>query len=77
MSSLTFEKLLSDENSRVILRTVWGSHAYGTNTPASDRDTMGVFVMEKVISLPPPSRSSSCRMTLLSGKNYRTAVLRI
>ena len=47
MSFLTFENLLTSENYRVIFRTVWGSHAYGTNTPSSDRDTMGVFVMEK------------------------------
>ena len=47
MNFLTFEKLLASENHRVIFRTVWGSHAYGTNTPSSDRDTMGVFVMEK------------------------------
>ena len=47
MNDLTFEKLLTDENYRVIFRTVWGSHAYGTNTPVSDQDTMGVFVMEK------------------------------
>lgn len=47
MNELTFEKLLTDEKYRVIFRTVWGSHAYGTNTPESDRDTMGVFIMEK------------------------------
>ena len=47
MNNLTYEKLLNEENYRVIFRTVWGSYAYGTNTPSSDRDTMGVFVMEK------------------------------
>ena len=44
---LTFEKLLDSERDRVIFRAVWGSHAFGTATPESDRDTVGVFVMEK------------------------------
>ena len=44
---LTVEKLLSEEKHRVIFHAVSGSHAYGTDTPQSDRDTMGVFVMEK------------------------------
>ena len=47
MSDLSFEKLLSSEKHRVIFRGVWGSHAFGTATPESDQDTMGVFVMEK------------------------------
>ena len=47
MDDITFEKLLSPVSDRVIFRGVWGSHAYGTNTPESDRDTIGVFVMEQ------------------------------
>ncbi len=31
----------------MIFRGVWGSHAFGTDTPQSDRDTIGVFVMEQ------------------------------
>ena len=46
MHDLTLEQLLSCENHRVIFHAVWGSHAFGTNTSASDRDTAGVFVME-------------------------------
>ena len=47
MDDITFEKLLSPASGRVIFRGVWGSHAYGTNTPESDRDTIGVFMMEQ------------------------------
>ncbi len=45
--SITFDILHSSECTRVIFRGVWGSHAYGTSTPESDRDMIGVFVLEK------------------------------
>ncbi len=44
---ITFKTLHSPECNRVIFRGVWGSHAYGTSTPESDRDMIGVFVLEK------------------------------
>lgn len=47
MNDMTLQKLLSNEKHRVIFRAVCGSYAYGTSTPASDVDTMGVFVMDK------------------------------
>lgn len=47
MDDISFEKLLSPTSDRVIFRGIWGSHAYGTNTPESDRDTIGVFMMEQ------------------------------
>jgi predicted nucleotidyltransferase len=47
MNNLTFEKLLTNEKARIIFHTISGSHAYGTNIPTSDKDTMGVFVMDK------------------------------
>ena len=47
MDDISFEKLLSSTSDRVIFRGIWGSHAYGTNTPESDRDTIGVFMMEQ------------------------------
>lgn len=47
MDDISFEKLLSPASDRVIFRGIWGSYAYGTNTPESDRDTIGVFMMEQ------------------------------
>ena len=47
MDDISFEKLLSPTSDRVIFRAIWGSYAYGTNTPESDRDTIGVFMMER------------------------------
>ena len=47
MDDISFEKLLSPASDRVIFRGIWGSYAYGTNTPESDRDTIGVFMMER------------------------------
>ena len=41
MSDLTLEKLLSSEQNRIFFHAIWGNHAYGTNTPTSDQDTMG------------------------------------
>jgi len=46
MNAITFDRLTDSASERVIFRGVWGSHAYGTNTPESDRDTIGVFMME-------------------------------
>ena len=46
MNEMTLQQLLSGEKSRVIFHAVCGSRAYGTDTPASDLDTMGVFIME-------------------------------
>ena len=43
---LTFDTLQNDTSGRVIFRGVWGSHAYGTATPESDMDTLGVYVLE-------------------------------
>ena len=43
----TFDSLCNPASERVIFRGVWGSHAYGTSTPESDRDTIGVFVMKQ------------------------------
>ncbi len=47
MNDFSFQSLLDDRSKRVIFRGIWGSHAYGTNTPESDRDTIGIFVLEK------------------------------
>ena len=47
MDDISFEKLLSPASDRVIFRGIWGSYAYGTNTPESDRDTIGIFMMEQ------------------------------
>ena len=47
MDDISFEKLLYPTSDRVIFRGIWGSYAYGTNTPESDRDTIGVFMMEQ------------------------------
>ena len=41
-----FEDLERNSDGRLIFRGVWGSHAYGTSTPESDRDTIGVFMVE-------------------------------
>jgi len=43
---LSFEALQNDADGRVIFRGVWGSHAFGTATPESDMDTLGVYVLE-------------------------------
>ena len=47
MNNLTLEDLLTLEQNRIIFHAIGGSYAYGTNTPTSDQDTMGVFVMDK------------------------------
>jgi hypothetical protein len=44
---ITFDMLQNDASGRVIFRGVWGSHAFGTATPESDLDTVGVYVMER------------------------------
>lgn len=51
-----FEYLGKNNDGRVIFRGLWGSHAYGTATPESDRDTIGVFVVEsrRYLELDPP-----------------------
>jgi len=41
-----FEDLERNSDGRLIFRGVYGSHAYGTSTPESDRDTIGVFMVE-------------------------------
>ena len=58
---MEFAQLLSDEKHRVIYHAVWGSHAFGTNTATSDRDTAGVFVMKKshYLTAPEPLRQLS------------------
>lgn len=43
---LQYKDLDENLDQRVIFRGVWGSHAYGTSTPESDRDTIGVFIVE-------------------------------
>ncbi|MCQ2380586.1 MAG: nucleotidyltransferase domain-containing protein [Victivallaceae bacterium] len=44
--AFSFDSLSKSDSPRVIFRGIWGSHAYGTSTPESDRDTVGVFVVE-------------------------------
>ncbi len=44
--NLTFDNLQKNKDNRVIFRGIWGSHAYGTSTPESDQDSVGVFVLE-------------------------------
>ena len=44
---ITFDMLQNDASGRVIFRGVWGSHAFGTSTPESDFDTVGVYVVER------------------------------
>jgi len=53
---LRFEDLEKNNDGRVIFRGLWGSHAYGTSTPESDRDTIGIFVVESrhYLELDPP-----------------------
>ena len=43
---LSFDTLLNDASGRVIFRGICGSHAFGTATPESDIDTLGVFILE-------------------------------
>ncbi len=43
---LSFNALQNDTSGRVIFRGIWGSHAFGTATPESDIDTLGVYVLE-------------------------------
>ncbi len=47
METLTPEVLLDVEKRRLILHATWGSHAYGTNLPTSDKDSIGIFILEK------------------------------
>lgn len=47
MSEITFESLAGEHRKHVIFRGVWGSHAYGTSTPESDRDSIGVFILPR------------------------------
>ncbi len=47
MNLLSYQALLNEASHRVIFRGVWGSHAYGTALPTSDKDSIGVFVLEK------------------------------
>ncbi|MBR4222101.1 MAG: nucleotidyltransferase domain-containing protein [Victivallales bacterium] len=44
--ALTYDTLQNDTTGRVIFRGIWGSHAFGTATPESDLDTLGVYVLE-------------------------------
>ena len=44
--NITFDSLQKNTDDRVIFRGIWGSHAYGTATPESDQDSVGVFVLE-------------------------------
>ena len=43
---LSYDTLQNDPTERVIFRGIWGSHAFGTSTPESDLDTLGVYVLE-------------------------------
>ena len=47
MDTIPFDSLCNTTSDRVIFRGIWGSHAYGTSTPESDRDTIGVFIVEQ------------------------------
>lgn len=47
MNELSFHSLIGDNCDQVIFRGIWGSFAYGTSTPESDRDTVGVFILPK------------------------------
>ncbi len=61
---LSFDILQNDTSGRVIFRGIWGSHAYGTATPESDMDTLGVYVLEteEYLSLiEPPAQVSDER----------------
>ena len=61
---LSFDTLQNDSAGRVIFRGVWGSHAFGTATPESDIDTLGVYVLETEAYLSliePPSQISDAR----------------
>lgn len=40
-----FEREMSEKNKILVIRT--GSHLYGTNTPESDEDEIGVFIPDK------------------------------
>ncbi len=53
---LQFESLDRNADGRVIFRGIWGSRAFGTSTPDSDRDTVGVFMVEsrRYLELDPP-----------------------
>ncbi len=43
---LSYNTLQNDTTERVIFRGIWGSHAFGTATPDSDIDTLGVYLLE-------------------------------
>ena len=61
---LSFDALQNDSAGRVIFRRVWGSHAFGTATPESDIDTLGLYVLETkayLSLLEPPSQVSDAR----------------
>ena len=61
---LSFDRLQNDADGRVIFRGVWGSHAFGTATPESDIDTLGVYVLETkayLSLLEPPAQVSDAR----------------
>lgn len=51
---LSYDTLQNDTMGRVIFRGIWGSHAFGTATPESDIDTLGVYMLETktYLSLP-------------------------
>ena len=58
------DSLENQANERVIFRGVVGSRAYGTNTPESDTDTRGIFVvpsMEYALLSQPPYQVSDER----------------
>ena len=71
---LRFEDLEKNNDGRVIFRGLWGSHAYGTSTPESDRDTIGVFVVESrhYLNLNPPETQVADELTttVLFSRNY-------
>lgn len=62
--NLTYEVLHNDSSGCVIFRGIWGSHAFGTATPESDIDTLGVYVLERTAYLSlvePPAQISDAR----------------
>ncbi len=72
---MTYESLRTDESKRLIFEGVWGSHAYGTTTPESDEDSIGVYVLNQSAYLslcPLPEQVSDMRHdhNFYSLKNY-------
>ncbi len=72
---MEYETLRTEESGRLIFEGVWGSHAYGTSTPESDEDSIGVYVLDcsAYLSLSPvPEQLSDVKHdhNFYSLKNY-------